>query len=147
MISRFVALPVDFALMSLAHQDERGLEAVVNFKFVENIGEVCLNRLFADEDFLADFFIGQPLGDQFEDFQLAPGERAYAVVDLCGCLGRWRLGLDNLFEGLPGRNLFVDPNASVVDAPNRLQESGGRNAFGYVTSGAALGSVEHIFFL
>jgi hypothetical protein len=63
MISRCVVLPADYGLVRLAHQNERGFEAIVNFKFVENIGEVRLHRLLANEDLPADFFIGQPLGD------------------------------------------------------------------------------------
>jgi hypothetical protein len=42
----------------MAHQHERSLETVIDFELVENVSQVCFDRLFADKNFFADFLVG-----------------------------------------------------------------------------------------
>ena len=50
-------------LVALAHQQEGRFEAVVDFEFVEDVGQVGFDGLFTDENFLADLFVGKAFGD------------------------------------------------------------------------------------
>ena len=47
----------------LAHKHESRFKAVVDFQFVENIGQVRLDGFFADKDSLPDLFVGKTFGD------------------------------------------------------------------------------------
>ena len=60
--------------VSLPHQHERRFEAVVHFKFIEDVGQMGFDGLFTDENFLADLLVGQSLGDQFENLHLTFGQ-------------------------------------------------------------------------
>jgi hypothetical protein len=42
----------------VSHQHERCLKPVIDFEFVENVSQVCFDRLFADKNFFADFLVG-----------------------------------------------------------------------------------------
>ena len=46
--------------------------AALGAELVEETARVSLNGVFADEEFFCDLAIGHSLGDEFEDFQLAP---------------------------------------------------------------------------
>jgi hypothetical protein len=50
--------------MGMSHQHERRFETIIDFEFVEDVGQMCFDRFFTDEYFLADLLIGEPFSDQ-----------------------------------------------------------------------------------
>jgi hypothetical protein len=108
---------IDQAVMNRV---EGELEAVGDAELVENVVKVVFNGLFADEEFLADFFIAKTLGDKLHDFFFAIAEQGLFAA---------RAGFGRLGEGLHdlGGHAVVKPNFAGVDAMDALykQISGG----------------------
>ena len=50
---------------------KRELETVRNAEFIEDIVQMVLHRLFANEEFLADFAISEALGYELDDLFFA----------------------------------------------------------------------------
>src|SRR5581483_5274072 len=54
--------------------EQRGFDAITHLKFLQNVGHVMFNGLFAQKELLRDFAIAQPRRDLFQDLMLALGE-------------------------------------------------------------------------
>src|SRR5580698_6306041 len=62
-------------MQALVNGVERQLQAVGNAELVENVVQMILHRLFADEHFLGHFLVLISLRDQRNDLALARGKR------------------------------------------------------------------------
>src|SRR2546425_326207 len=99
---------------------EGQFEPVRNPELVENVMEVGLDGLFADEELSPDFLVPVALGDQLDDFLLAVAEQGlFAARVVVGGLGK---GLHHL-RG----HAAVEPDLARVHPINALnqQVSGG----------------------
>src|SRR3989449_10582730 len=68
---------------------EGQLEPVRNPELVENVMEVVLDGVFADEELFPDFLVPVALGNQLDDFLLAVAEQAlFAARAVVGGLGK-----------------------------------------------------------
>ena len=94
---------------------EGEFEAVGNAEFVENIVQVILYGLFADEELFADFAVAEALGDQLNDFFFAIAEQRLFAA---------RAGFGGLLEGVDhfGGHAIVQPDFAVVDFADALQQ-------------------------
>ena len=60
---------------------ESEFETVGNSEFIENIVQVIFHRLFADEEFFADFAVAESLRDKLNDFFFAVAQqRLFAAL-------------------------------------------------------------------
>jgi hypothetical protein len=88
---------------------EGKFEAVGNAKFVEDVVQVILYGLLADEEFFADFFVAEALGDELNDFFFAIAEEGLFAAR--AGLGRFGESLHNF-----GGHAVVEPNFTGVNA-------------------------------
>src|SRR6266403_4760077 len=73
---------------------ERQFQAVRNAELVEDVVEMVLHRLLADEHLFGHLFVLVPLRDQGDDFALAGTQRATLAALAARRAARFRAGLE-----------------------------------------------------
>jgi hypothetical protein len=68
----------------LVREDDR-LYAIAQVELLEDVGDVRLDGGLADVELLGDLSVGESVGDEPEDLQLARGE----LVEFLGRVGAW----------------------------------------------------------
>lgn len=71
----------------MIEREQRQFQAIADADFVEDVGEVPLDRLFADAEGFRDVFVGGSFGDERNHLQFARGESkglARRRSSLCG---------------------------------------------------------------
>jgi hypothetical protein len=86
--------------------------------------EVVFYGLFGDEEFFADFFVAEALGDELDDFFFAVAEQGLFAAGA---------GFGGFGEGFHdfGGHAIVEPDFSGVDAMNAFDEEIGGGLFEY----------------
>ena len=94
---------------------EGELEAVGNAELIEDVVEVVLHRLFADEELFADFAIAEALGDELDNLLLAVAEkRLFAALT----------GFGGFLEGVYylGRHPIIQPDFAVGNLADAFEK-------------------------
>src|SRR5450631_1368992 len=60
---------------TLPHDVRRGLDPVLHVQLLEGVVNVVLHGALGDRELLADLLVGQALGHELEDLELAAGDR------------------------------------------------------------------------
>jgi hypothetical protein len=109
-------------------------EAVGDTELVENIVQVILYGLFADEKFFADFLVAEALSDELHNFFLAVAEKWLFAAR--ARLRRFREGLHDLCG-----HAVIEPDFAGVNAMNAFDEQvGGGLLENHATSAEAHGA-------
>ena len=95
-------------------------EAVGDAELVEDVVEVILHRLLADEELFANFLVAEALGDKLDDFFFAVAQEGLFAAR--AGIGRFGKGLHDF-----GGHAIVEPDFAGMHAMNTFhQEIGGR---------------------
>jgi hypothetical protein len=110
-----ISMRLDLVDQAVVDSVEGKLEPVGHAEFVENVMQMILDRLLADEKFLADFAVAKALRHKLDDFFFAIAQQPLfaALSGLGGLLER----IDH-FSG----HAVVEPDFAVMDLTNALQK-------------------------
>ncbi len=107
-------------------REKRKFQTVGNTEFVEDVVEVVLHRLLADEHLLGHLFVLVALGDEGYDFAFPGAERTRLSFAAGNALGGF-IFRGELADYLRGRRT-IEPHFASVNFPNTLYEQFSRSA-------------------
>jgi len=100
---------------TVVNRVQREFEAVGNAQLVEDVVQVILDGLLADEEFFADFLVPEALGHELDDFLFSVAEER--LLPSRAGLGGFRERFHDL-----GGHAVVEPDFAGVNAVNAFHE-------------------------